>query len=359
MGASFGKNIKVTVFGESHGNCIGVVIDALPLGEEIDEKKVSDFLKRRAPGGKFTTPRSEKDNVKFISGVKNNRIVSNTVCAIIENTDMKSSDYENFKDIPRPSHADYVAYKKYDGKMDMNGSGAFSGRMTAPICIVGAIAKQILSKRGIEIYARLKSVGAINDDEISLAKPDINLLKSISDREIPVVSDSVEVQVKELITELRMQKDSIGANIECFCFNVPLGLGEPNFDGFESEIASVVFSIPGVRGVYFGDGLNATKMHGNEHNDEFVIENGKVLTKTNHCGGVVGGITNSMPVVFTTMVKPTASIGKSQKSFSITEMKERELVIEGRHDSCIAIRMVPVIEAVAAIVILDFLENKR
>lgn len=359
MGASFGKKITTTVFGESHGDSIGVVIDGMPLGEKIDFEELIDFLDRRAPGrNKFLTQRFEEDTPKFISGVKNNTIVSNTICAVIKNKDYKSSDYIQFKDIPRPSHADFVSYIKYKGKMDMDGSGPFSGRLTAPLCISGGIAKQILEKRGIQICARIKNLGGIEDEKINFVKPNMSKLKECIKKDIPVVSDEARVKMEKLLEDIREEKNSIGAEIECFVTGTEIGLGNPNYDGFESVLSKGIFSIPGIRGLSFGTGFECINMKGSEHNDEFEVSNGLVKTITNHAGGIVGGITNGMPIVFSVAVKPTPSIGIKQKSFSITDNKQKDLIIEGRHDPCIAIRMVAVIEAVCALVILDFMEQE-
>lgn len=357
MTASFGQKIVTTVFGSSHGQNIGVVVDGLPLGTEIDVPELYAFMKRRAPGtNKYTTKRVEKDKPEFIAGVENNVIIANTICATIRNQDKISAHYEDFKDIPRPSHADYVSYVKYGGLLDMRGSGSFSGRLTAPICIAGAIAIQILKKRGIEIRSHLKNVGGIKDFEIDYVNPDMKALEACLNNEFPVVSKEAEEKIKELISQVIDETDSVGGEIECFATGVPIGLGEPNYNAFEANFARLIYSMPGTRGISFGRGFDAVEMRGSDHNDEFEVVDGKVMTKTNNAGGVVGGITNGMPIVVNVAMKPTASIAKQQDSFSLKSLEKKKLEAKGRHDPCIAIRALPVVESLLALVILDFME---
>lgn len=358
MSASFGENIITTIFGESHGKGIGVVIDGLPAGEKIDMDELNLFLSRRAPGSNaYTTQRKEADSPTFLSGIVDGNIVGSPVCAIIENTNQRSGDYKNLRDVPRPSHADYVAHIKYHGEMDMRGSGPFSGRITAPLCVAGGIALQILKKRGVEIFAHISNLGGIQDVKIDYVKPDIEALNLAKTREITVVSEEAEAKMKELLQEIRREEDSIGAEIECIATGLPIGLGKPNYSSFESLLSRVIFGVPGIRGLSFGSGFDAIKMKGSEHNDAYQIdENNIISTSTNHSGGIIGGISNGMPLVFKVAAKPTASIGKKQKSFSISTKKAEILEVKGRHDPCIALRMVPVIEAVCALVILDLWE---
>ena len=354
MTAILGERITTTVFGESHGKGIGVVIDGLPPGEKIDMDELMSFLNRRAPGkSDYTTKRREDDIPEFLSGVIDNTIVGSPVCAIIRNNDARSVDYNNLRDVPRPSHADYVSYVKYEGHMDMRGSGPFSGRITAPLCIAGGIALQILKRRGVTIAAHLSSVGGIVDDEWDDINPNINELEKIAKNEFPVINNIQGEKMKELIHKIREEGDSIGGEITCMAVGLPVGIGEPNYSSFESMMARAIFSVPGIRGISFGTGFGAANMKGSEHNDEFELVDGRVRTITNHSGGVVGGITNGMPMKFKVCMKPASSISKTQKSFSITEKSEKDLTVEGRHDPCIAIRAVPVIEAVCALVILD------
>ncbi|NLY73320.1 MAG: chorismate synthase [Tissierellia bacterium] len=364
MASTFGKKIVTTIFGESHGRGIGVVIDGLPPGEEIDMEELHGFLKRRAPGqSDYTTQRKEEDMPEFLSGLLGNTLTGSPVSAIIRNKDQRSSDYKNILDIPRPSHADYTAYIKYGGNMDMRGGGPFSGRITAPLCVAGGIALQILKRRGVHIAAHLLSAGEIEDCSWDLVTTQVEDLEALKSKDFPTISNESGRKMKAYLGELRQAGDSIGGLIECMAIGLPVGLGEPNYGGFESVLSAAIFSVPGVRGISFGTGFPAAKMKGSEHNDEFEILGGQIRTKTNHGGGVTGGITNGMPIRFHVAMKPTSSISKPQESFSLTENIEKNLVIEGRHDPCIAVRAVPVIEAACALVILDLWEdyygNKR
>lgn len=356
MTSTFGKNIKTTIFGSSHQAYMGLVIDGLDLGFKIDMDKLNDFLQRRAPGrSSLTTKRKEDDRPIFIQGIKNDTIVSETVACIFKNSDTRSKDYEIFRDKPRPGHADYVSMIKYKGKLDMDGSGPFSGRLTAPLCLAGGICKQILEQKNIEIAARIKSIGSIEDDEVDFVNPDIKALKEIAFKDIPVISAEKEKKMRALIEKVKKEKDSIGASVEIFAKNLPQGLGNPNYDTFEGRISSLAFSIPACRGIEFGSGFNSTRMKGSENNDQFIMENGKIKTKTNWAGGVVGGITNGMPLVFRLAFKPTPSIGKLQETVSIKNKENTSLEIKGRHDPCLALRTPPIAEAITALTILDFM----
>ncbi|MDY6065526.1 MAG: chorismate synthase [Finegoldia sp.] len=357
MTSTFGKKIVTTIFGGSHDKTIGVVVDGLPLGFKIDMDALDDFLRRRAPGrSEFTTPRLEKDKPEFIAGIIDDTIVSTTIAAVIKNTNQNSAAYKRFADVPRPSHADYVSYVKYDGKLDMRGSGSFSGRLTAPLCIAGGIAKQVLESKGIKIYSHIKNIGGIEDEKVDYVNPDMDALRVATTRTVPAISEDRAKEMGELILKVKEEKDSLGGIVECLATGLPVGLGEPNYAGFESLISSGIFAIPGVRGIEFGDGFASAAMRGSSHNDAFVIEDGKVWTKTNHAGGINGGITNGMPLAFSVAMKPTPSIEKEQESFSLSERKARVLEAKGRHDPCISLRALPVIESVTALVILDLME---
>lgn len=356
MGQSFGKNLKVTIFGSSHQEYMGVVIDNIKPGFEIDMKKLNEFMQRRAPGkSKFTTKRKESDKINFISGLKGNKIISKTITALIKNTDFKSNDYNNTNDIPRPSHADYTSFIKYGKDMDMNGGGPFSGRLTAPFCLAGGIAKQILEEKNIKISSRIKNIGGISDINLDLANPPMKDLEEISYKEIPVLDEKKEAEIRKLLEDVRKKGDSIGGICQVFGENIPKGLGEPIFDSFEAKISFLSFGIPGLRAISFGEGLKSIKMRGSDHNDQFEIKNGKVKTITNNAGGIVGGITNGMPVVFDLIFKPTPSISLCQKSFSISDKKEKHLIIEGRHDPCFALRTLPIGESILSLIVLDYL----
>lgn len=356
MGQSFGKNLKVTIFGSSHQEYMGVVIDNLKPGFEIDMVKLDDFMQRRAPGkSRFTTKRKESDKAIFISGLIENKIISKTITALIKNNNFKSKDYNNLNDIPRPSHADYTSFIKYGKDMDMNGGGPFSGRLTAPFCLAGGIAKQILEEKNIKIASRIKNIGEISDINLDLANPPMKDLEKISNKEIPVLDEKKEAEIRKLLGDVRSEGDSIGGICQVFGENIPQGLGDPLFDSFEAKISYLSFGIPGLRSISFGEGLKSIKMKGSDHNDQFEIKNGKVKTITNNAGGIVGGITNGMPVVFDLIFKPTPSISLCQKSFSIRERKEKELLIKGRHDPCFALRTLPIGESILALTVLDYL----
>ncbi|NLD18493.1 MAG: chorismate synthase [Tissierellia bacterium] len=354
MSSTIGKNIKISIFGESHGKAIGVVIDGLPSGEFIDMDELNVFLKRRAPGlSNLTTGRIEEDLPEFLSGVYNNRITGSPLAAIIQNKDQRSKDYSNLKDVPRPSHADYTSHLKYGDYVDMRGGGHFSGRLTAPLCVAGGIAKQILSRKNIHIGAHLSSVGKIEDKKWNPAHIELKELLSPGEKKLPVIDNEAGSKMEELILNLKKNLDSVGGVIECAAIGVPGGLGNPIFEGLENRIAKLVFGIPGVRGIEFGTGFEGTKMLGSQHNDPISIEGGVVKTLTNHAGGINGGISNGMPIIFKVGMKPTASIGVEQDSFSISKKENVKLTIQGRHDPCIAIRAVPVLEAALAIILLD------
>lgn len=354
MSSNFGTKLKVQVFGESHGIGIGVVIDGLPPGEAIDMQELRDFMKRRAPGmSAFTTKRKEHDLPEFLSGVVDGIIGGSPVCAVIRNKDQHSSDYKNLRDVPRPSHADYVAAIKYGGFLDMRGGGHFSGRLTAPLCLAGGIALQILKRRGIHIAAHLRSMAEIEDSAFNPMGESVEAMEAIGQRTFPVIDPSAGQRMTDRIEEMRMSLDSVGGVIECLATGLPAGMGNPMFDGVENNLAKAIFGIPGVRGLEFGDGFAATGLKGSEHNDAFVMQGGEVLCRTNHAGGINGGITNGMPLLFKVAMKPTASISKEQDSVSMSKKENETLTIIGRHDPCIAVRAVPVVEAVCAIVVLD------
>lgn len=353
MSSFYGENIKMTIFGQSHSPAIGVTLEGIPAGNGIDFKKLSDFLKRRAPGqpGGLTTPRREADEPEFLSGIKDSYTCGAPITAIIRNTNTKSSDYDGLDVVPRPGHADYTAGIKYNGYQDFAGGGHFSGRLTAPMCIAGGICLQLLEKEGISVISRIKSVGDIEDNG--------ELTSETSGKAFPVVDDVQGRKMSELIEKVRDEKDSIGGVIECAVLNLPAGLGDPMFDGMENRIARIVFGIPAVKGIEFGAGFEVAHMRGSESNDAFRISDGRVSTVTNNCGGILGGITDGMPLVFRAAFKPTPSIGMEQNSINLAEGKNDILCVKGRHDPCIVVRAVPVVEAAAAIAVYDALLARR
>lgn len=356
MSSNFGTNIKISVFGQSHSEAIGAVIDGLPAGEPIDLEKVQSFMRRRAPGGSgYVTQRREEDAPVILSGLLNGVTCGAPLCAMIQNKDTRSKDYDKIRDIPRPSHADYPAYVKYGGHNDIRGGGHFSGRLTAPLCFAGAVCKQILERRGITIGAHIVSVGSARDELFDPVNIGAAELRAIGEKEFPVVNDyAAECMIKEIEAAAK-SKDSIGGIAECAAVGVPAGLGEPMFDGLENRLAAAIFSIPAVKGIEFGAGFASAAMRGSENNDPYYYESGGIKTRTNNHGGILGGISTGMPILFRAAFKPTPSIGLEQSSVSLSEKTNSTLTVEGRHDPCIVPRAVAVVEAVTAMVLLDFL----
>lgn len=355
MSSEFGNLLKISVFGQSHGKAIGVVVDGLPAGEAIDLEELNAFLARRKPGkSPLSTARKESDAPVFLSGLENGVTCGVPLCAVIENSDQHSSDYTELRDKPRPGHADYTAFVKWGGQADMRGGGHFSGRLTAPLCIAGGIAKQILARRGVYVGAHLWSVGTERDTPFPL-RPTRELFEAVAAKPFPVLDDQAGERMQSLILEARQAQDSVGGVIECAATGMPAGLGDPMFGGVENRLASALFGIPAMKGVEFGDGFAAARAHGSENNDPFIMEGGRVAAETNHAGGILGGITSGMPIVLRTAMKPTPSIARPQRTVSLSAGADTELVIHGRHDPCIAHRAVPVVEAVTAAVLLDLL----
>ena len=353
MSSTYGENIKVTVFGQSHSPAIGVTVEGLPAGTAVDFEKLQAFLARRSPGrNEFSTARKEADEPEFLSGIVGNTTCGTPLTAVIRNTDTRSKDYSELKRIPRPGHADLTAEIKYRGFQDHAGGGHFSGRLTAPLCIAGGIVLQILEKEGIRVTARIVSIGGIRDDAGFDGK--------LQDPDFPTAGAEAAGKMKECIAAAKAEGDSVGGVIECVITGLPAGLGDPMFGGMENRIAAIVFGIPAVKGVEFGEGFQSAGLKGSENNDPYIIENGEIKTRTNHCGGILGGITNGMPLVFRAAVKPTPSVAMEQESVDLLEKKEKMLQIKGRHDPCIVPRAVPVIEAAAAIAVYDaFLGRKK
>lgn len=359
MSSTYGKNIKISVFGQSHGKAIGVVIDGLPAGETIDREALNRFMARRKPGGPLATARKEGDMPVFLSGLLEERTCGSPLCAIIENKDAHSQDYDDIKNKPRPGHADYAAFMKWQGNADMRGGGHFSGRLTAPLCIAGGIAKQILARKGILIGAHLLMVGETEDQPFPLS-PTKELFSAIAEKTFPVLDDNRGEIMRQTIAAAAKDEDSVGGVIECAAINVPAGIGDPMFDGMENRLAAAVFGIPAVKGIEFGAGFQSAKRRGSENNDPFCIdEKGEIVTAKNDSGGILGGISNGMPIVFNAAFKPTPSIGKSQQTVDLLSKEEVQLTINGRHDPCVALRAVPVVEAVTAIVLLDMIMEEK
>jgi len=360
MSSEFGNKLTVSVFGESHGSGIGCVVNGLPAGEEIDFEKLSAFMERRRGGkGKISTARSEADAPEFISGVTNGKTNGFPLCAVIKNQDTRSKDYEALLKTPRPGHADYTAYVKWDGMADMRGGGHFSGRLTAPLCAAGGIAKQILERKGIFVGAHVSEIAGVKDESFPLF-PTKELFDEISKKKIPVINDEAGEKMAEEIEKARTECDSVGGIAEVSITGLPAGLGNPMFDGIENRLARAFFGIPAVKGVEFGSGFASARMKGSENNDAmFVGEDGNASFHSNNAGGILGGITNAMPVTARLAFKPTPSISKAQNTIDLVNNEDTRLEIVGRHDPCVVIRAVPAIEAVAALCALDLvLEGK-
>ena len=355
MSSEFGKILKVSVFGQSHGTAIGVVVDGLPAGEKIDPEELQAFLDRRRPGrDPLSTARSEGDVPEFLSGLEGGKTCGSPLCAVIRNSGQRSGDYTELADKPRPGHADYAAWVKWNGLADMRGGGHFSGRLTAPLCVAGGIARQILARRGVYVGAHLNSVAAVSDRPFPLY-PTAELFEEVSRKPFPVLDNEAGGRMREAILAAKADLDSVGGVVECAAVGLPAGLGDPMFDGVENRLAAALFGIPAVKGVEFGAGFNAAARRGSENNDPFAVENGRIAAVSNNAGGILGGITTGMPLTLRVAVKPTASIAKEQQTVSLSKLEDAQLRIHGRHDPCIAHRAVPVVEAVTATVLLDLL----
>ena len=359
MSSTYGEMIRLSIFGQSHGAAIGMTLDGVPAGLPVDFDKLQVFLNRRAPGqNDWSTPRREEDRPEFLSGILNGFTTGAPIAAIIRNTNTRSGDYQNLKNCPRPGHADYTAQMKYGGFQDAAGGGHFSGRLTASLCIAGGLCKQWLEQEGVRIGAYITNIGGVYGEELDRVEPDMDSIRT----GFPVVEDE-EQQVahafRDCIEQARKQGDSVGGEIECFVTGLPAGLGEPMFGGMESRIARIIYGIPAVKALEFGSGGYVAYQYGSNSNDAFTTQNGEIRTLTNHCGGILGGITTGMPLIFRAAVKPTPSISKPQQTVNLETGEVTTIQIKGRHDPCIVPRAVPVVEAAAAIAIFDaWLEYK-
>lgn len=360
MASYLGEHIHVSVFGQSHSPAIGVVVDGLPAGERVDMEELGRFLKRRAPGQNATsTPRKEADLPQFLSGLVDDVTCGAPLAALIENTNTRSQDYAQLRDKPRPGHADFTAQVKYGGFQDVAGGGHFSGRLTAPLCIAGGICLQILKRRGIEVAAHIASIAGEADRPFDPMGESVEKMDALKRAPFPVLDEKAGERMRKVILQAKEEGDSVGGIVECLVTGVPAGLGEPMFGGMENRLAAALFGIPAVKGVEFGAGFGVATMRGSENNDPFTVKDGKLVTETNHAGGILGGITNGMPLVFRLAVKPTPSIAKQQQTVSLSKKQVEELVVTGRHDPCIVPRAVPVVEAVTALTILDLLFSRE
>lgn len=356
MSSVIGDKIKLSIFGESHGEAIGCVIDGLPAGIKIDMNAVYKDMQRRAPGkDKTATPRLEKDIPHILSGMLDNVTTGAPLAMVIENTNTKSGDYSNLMTVPRPGHSDYPAYVKYGGNNDIRGGGHFSGRLTAPLVFAGSVAKQILSQKGVTIGAHIKQIGSVCDAVSDLNKTDKSLLDTLSSSTFSLIDETKEQAMRDEIEKARLSLDSVGGIIECFAVGLPVGLGGNMFDTVEGKLASILFGVPAVKGVEFGLGFGFADKRASEVNDQYEIKNGRVATLSNNNGGVLGGMTDGAPLSVSVAIKPTPSIAKKQKSVNLLTMENAELEIHGRHDPCIVVRAVPVIECAVALGLLDLM----
>lgn len=353
---TLGNKLRVTVFGQSHAPAIGCVVEGLPAGFAPDLERLGAFMARRAPGrNAWSTNRREDDVPEILSGLVEGRTCGAPVAAVIRNRDPHSGDYAGLKRTPRPSHADYTALVKYGESYDIRGGGQFSGRLTAPLCFAGGLALQVLEARGVTVAAHISQIEAVLDDPPDLARVGREDLEALLHKPFPVFADESGVQMRQAIEAARLAADSVGGVIRCFALGLPAGLGEPMFGGVENRLAAALFGIPAVRGVSFGTGFAAASMRGSEHNDPFIMDGDRVSARTNHAGGVLGGITTGMPLVVNIGIKPTASIAKEQDTVDLEKRENARLIIHGRHDPCIVPRAVPVVEAVTALTLLDML----
>ncbi len=354
MSLYLGNKLRLSVFGQSHAPAVGMTVEGLPAGEPVDLEELQRFLNRRAPGGNaLSTARREEDKPRFLSGLLDDRTCGAPITAVIENHDVRSKDYEALTDVPRPGHADYTAQVKYGGSQDQRGGGAFSGRMTAPLCVAGGLCLQLLKRREISIHAHIRSIGAVEDRPFDPMGEEEQALQLLQQAEFPTLSREAGAEMGRRILQAKEEGDSLGGVVECLVTGLPAGLGGPLFDGLEGKLAAALFAIPAVKGVDFGAGFDAASMRGSEHNDPFDVCHGQIVTTSNHAGGILGGISNGMPLVFRAAFKPTPSIAKEQQSVSLSRMERTTVSVPGRHDPCVVPRAVPVVEAVAALVLLD------
>jgi chorismate synthase len=354
MSSQYGKKIRISIFGQSHSPAIGVSVDGLPAGIKIDTDELKAFLKRRAPGqSDVSTARTEDDEPEILSGLAGGVTCGAPLAIIIRNGNARSADYRELRDIPRPSHADYAAHVKYGGHQDVAGGGHFSGRLTAPLCAAGGVCLQILRGLGIHVGAHILRIAGVVDDPFDPVGISAGDFDKIHGNQLPVLNPEAGEAIRQKILEAREKGDSVGGVIECAAVGLPAGLGDPMFDGIENRIAGIVFGIPGAKGIEFGSGFAVAERKGSENNDSFYMDGKKIKTRTNNSGGILGGITNGMPVLFRVAFKPTPSIGKEQNSVSLSRKEDTVLLIKGRHDPCIVPRALPCVEAAAAIALYD------
>lgn len=360
MASRIGERFAVTIFGQSHSAGIGCVIEGVPAGKRIDFDELQAFLARRAPGGMpWSTPRKEADLPEFLGGIVDGVTCGAPLAAVIRNTNTRSVDYDALRRTPRPGHADYVAEVKFGGAQDVAGGGHFSGRLTAPLCIAGGIAKQFLAEQGVYVGAHLARVACVNDAAWPLQGIGFEDVTAPGRKVFPVIDDAAGDAMKDAIDAARRGKDSVGGVIECAVVGLPVGIGEPMFDGLENAIARMVFGIPAVKGVEFGKGFAAADMRGSQHNDPYRMSAGAVAFESNNAGGILGGISTGEPLIMRAAFKPTSSIFIEQHSVDLQDGREVDFTLEGRHDPCVAVRAVPVVEAACAVAVYDLMLEAR
>ena len=360
MSANWGKNITVSIFGESHGVALGINMGGLPSGFSVDLEAIKKDMARRAPGqSELTTSRKEADEFEVLSGYFEGKTTGAPLAIIIRNTNQRSKDYSVLKDVLRPGHADYSGKMRYKDSNDYRGSGHFSGRITAPLVFAGSLAKQILESQGIYIGCHIKSIGNVDGRSFDKKELNADLLKSLQNMAFPTLEGNDAESMKQAIVDAKALEDSIGGVIEVAVTGVKAGIGNPFFDSVESRLSSMMFSVPAVKGIEFGAGFEIVKMLGSEANDEIYLKNGQILTESNNNGGIIGGISTGMPIQFRLAIKPPASIGREQKTINFATKEETKLKVEGRHDPCIVPRAMVVVEAATALTILDFLMEKK
>lgn len=356
MSSVFGNALKISIFGQSHSAAVGVVVDGLPAGFAPDWEALQRFMLRRAPGrSALSTARREADAFEILSGIAEGRACGAPLAAVIRNTDTRSQDYENLRDIPRPSHADFAAQAKFHGFQDVAGGGHFSGRLTAPLCFAGGLCKQLLETWGVRIGAHIAAIGGVEDRPFNPLGEEVTAFSRLEELDFPVLDPARGDKMKALIESAKGEGDSVGGVIECMATGMPAGVGDPMFDGLENRIAAAVFAVPAIKGIEFGSGFAGTRLRGSENNDPFVTDGESVRTETNNHGGILGGISSGMPILFRVAVKPTPSIAKPQRSVRLSDKTSVRLSIRGRHDPCIVPRAVPAVEAAAAIALCDAL----
>ena len=353
MSSTFGQHLKLSIFGQSHGEAVGVTLDGFPAGMPIDMERLLTEMARRAPGqSPLTTARKESDVPELLSGVLNGVTTGQPICILIRNSNQRSRDYGDGVDLVRPGHADYTGHVRYFGHEDWRGGGSFSGRLTAPLVAVGALCSQWLEKQGVKIACHIQQLGGVKDASFQTVDPaaDYAPLKAMH---LPVLTPGLEAAMEAEVLAARNDGDSVGGVIECMITGLPAGLGAPFFDSVESEISHLLFSVPAVKGVEFGEGFGFAALRGSQANDAFSMAGDRIVTQTNHSGGINGGITNGMPVIFRCAIRPTPSIAQQQKTVSLKTGENADIEIQGRHDPCILPRAVPVVEAMAAIAMLE------